>query len=265
MNPNPTERFTGRVGSYRRYRPGYPAELVDLLRGECGLSQDAIIADVAAGTGLLSEIFLQTGFPVIAVEPNAEMRAACAELARVYPKLECLAGTAEATGLPDRSVDLITVAQAMHWFALHRARTEFARILRPKESPDRPPGGWCAVIYNNRHPGGDSFHEGYERLLREYGIDYLHVKQQHVGRKRLAQFFAPAPMQCAVFPNHQALSLDALEGRTLSASYMPQPGQPRFEEMRSALARLFSENAREEVATMRYDCMVCWGQIVQEP
>ncbi|MGB9147005.1 MAG: class I SAM-dependent methyltransferase, partial [Acidobacteriaceae bacterium] len=80
MIPNPTERFTGRVESYRRYRPGYPAEIVEVLRGECELGGKAQIADVAAGTGLLTEVFLAAGFAVTAVEPNDEMRAACASL-----------------------------------------------------------------------------------------------------------------------------------------------------------------------------------------
>src|SRR5690349_19881213 len=101
MIPNPTERFTGRVESYRRYRPRYPAEVADLLRRACGLSDDATIADIAAGTGLLAEVFLAAGFSVTAVEPNDEMRAACAELESMYPKLHCIAGTAENTGLPD--------------------------------------------------------------------------------------------------------------------------------------------------------------------
>lgn len=266
MIANPTERFTGRVDSYRRFRPGYPPEIADLLLRECGLSGDAVVADIAAGTGLLSEIFLAAGLTVVAVEPNAEMRAACGDREREYPRLRCVDGTAEATGLPDASIDLITVGQAMHWFDLERTRAEFARILRPCEHTppahqERQLGGWCAVVYNNRHPGGDAFHERYEQLLREFGTDYMHVKQQHVGRKRLAQFFAPSEMRCAVFANGQPLTPEALEGRTLSASYMPQPGHARFPEMKTALEHLFRENAHEGVVTMRYDCVVCYGRI----
>ncbi len=160
------------------------------------------------------------------------MRAACAALQPQYPKLNVIAGTAEATGLPDHSIDLITVAQAMHWFDLDKTRAEFARILKP--------GGWCAVIYNNRRLGGDAFHDAYEQFLLEFGIDYGAVKQQHVGRKRLAQFFAPSPMSCVSIPNAQSLSLEALEGRVLSSSYMPQRGQPHFEAMRAAIFRLSS-------------------------
>jgi SAM-dependent methyltransferase len=251
--PNPTERFTGRVESYRRFRPGYPREIVDLLRRECELRPDSTIADIAAGTGLLTEIFLAEGFTVTGVEPNDEMRAACATLKEKFPNLRVTSGTAEATGLPNHSIDFITVAQAMHWFDLPRTRAEFARILRP--------GGCCAVIYNNRRLGGDPFHDGYERILRDYGIDYLSVKQQHVGRKRLAEFFSPSPMQCASLPNAQSLTFGALEGRILSASYMPQPGQPRFEEMRAAIQQLFAETESGGAVTMHQDCLVCYGRL----
>jgi ubiquinone/menaquinone biosynthesis C-methylase UbiE len=250
---NPTERFTGRVESYRRYRPGYPAEIVDRLRSDCGMSQEAVIADVAAGTGLFAEIFLVVGFAVTAIEPNDEMRAACAELEGIYPKLRCVAGTAETTGLPDASVDLVTVAQAMHWFDLDRTRLEFARILKP--------GGWCAVIYNNRRLGGDPFHEAYERFLLEFGIDYAAVKGQHMGRRRMAQFFAPSAMQCTAFPNAQALTLEGLRGRVMSSSYIPKEHHPRFAEMQAALERLFVENESGGTVTMVHESMVCYAQL----
>ena len=253
MIPNPTERFTGRVESYRRYRPGYPAEVVETLRRECGLGDDAQVADIAAGTGLLTEVLLAAGFGVTAIEPNEEMRAACVALEAQYPQLRCVAGTAEATGLPDASVDLITVAQAMHWFDLARTRAEFARILKP--------GGGCAVLYNNRRLSGDAFHDGYEELLREFGIDYLAVKEQHMGRKRLAAFFAPEPMQSASFENAQSFNYAGLEGRILSSSYMPQPGQPRFEEMQAAARRLFAETQRDGKVTMVHECVMCWGRV----
>ncbi len=91
----------------------------------CGLTAVSAVADLAAGTGLLTEIFLAAGFAVTAVEPNAEMRAACAALQQEFPTLRVVEGTAEVTGLPDHSMDLITVAQAMHWFDLDRAKAEF--------------------------------------------------------------------------------------------------------------------------------------------
>lgn len=253
MLPNPPERFTGRVESYRRFRPRYPAQIVELLRQECGLRSDAVIVDVAAGTGLLTEVFLAAGFQVTAVEPNAEMRAACSELEQSSTKLRCIAGTAEDTGLPRQSADLITVAQAMHWFDLERARAEFKRILKPD--------GWCAVIYNHRQMGGDAFHDAYEELLRKFGVDYASVQQQHVDKARLAGFFAPAEMKRATFANSQTLTREGFEGRIFSSSYIPRPGQERFDAMQAEIGRIFEEHQTKSQVTMGYECEVCYGQL----
>ncbi|MBV8113148.1 MAG: class I SAM-dependent methyltransferase [Silvibacterium sp.] len=221
--PDATSRFSGRVESYRLHRPGYPPAIVDLLVRECGLSEESLIADIAAGTGLLAEIFLECGYPVIAVEPNRQMREACASLTSQYRQLKCIEGTAEATELADHSVDLITVGQAMHWLDLRRTRSEFVRVLRPT--------GWCAVLYNNRRMSGDPFHEDYERILIEFGADYETVKHSHMTQDRIGSFFAPNEMRSASFENSQQLTLDGLVGRILSSSYMPQPGHPRYAEM----------------------------------
>jgi SAM-dependent methyltransferase len=254
MLPNPTERFTGRVESYRRFRPTYPLKVIDLLQRECCLRPDSRVVDIAAGTGIFTELLLAGGWDVTAVEPNDEMRAACAALQSQYPKLSILGGTAEATGLPDHSIDLITAAQALHWFDLGKTRAEFARILKP--------GGWCAIVYNNRRMGGDPFHDGYEELLIDYGIDYQEVQRRHFPEGKIAEFLAPSPTRRANFPNPQPLSLEALEGRILSSSYMPQPVQPRFREMCAAIHRLFAENERNGEVTLQQDCVVGYGQLV---
>jgi SAM-dependent methyltransferase len=249
----PTERFSTRVEAYREHRPRYPREIVDVLRRECGLAADWVIADVAAGTGLLAEIFLANGNPVIAVEPNAPMRAVCEELRGQFSRLRCLDGTAEATGLAENSVDMITVGQAMHWFDLDATRREFVRVLRP--------GGWCVVVYNHRKMRGDAFHAGYERILVEFGIDYDVVQSNHLPAERLVEFFAPAPMVCATLVNIQPMTLQGLRGRVLSSSYMPQEGHARYPAMMDAVDALFARHAQNGVVRMEYETAVCWGQI----
>jgi ubiquinone/menaquinone biosynthesis C-methylase UbiE len=253
MSVEPTERFSNRVESYRRHRPGYPTAIVDLLAHECGLNDASVIADIAAGTGLLSEIFLSRGYRVIAVEPNQQMRDACATLTSQYPQLQCVDGTAEATSLADNSIDLATVGQAMHWFDLKRTRNEFVRVLRS--------GGRCTAIYNNRRMAGDAFQEGYEKILVEYGTDYGAVRDSYLTEERLAAFFAPDAMRSAVFVNSQQLTLEALQGRILSSSYMPQAGHPRYSEMSRIIKDLFSENETGGHVRMEYDCVVCYGYL----
>lgn len=250
---DPTQRFSGRVESYRLHRPGYPAAIVDLLTRECGLSTRSTISDVAAGTGLLTEIFLARGFNVIAVEPNQQMREACTTLTAQYHQLKCVERTAEATGLSNHSIDLITVGQAMHWFDLQRTRSEFVRILKP--------GGWCAILYNHRHLTGDAFHEGYERILIEHGTAYSKVRDSHLDKDRLAAFFAPNVMCTTTFKNAQHLNLQGLMGRVLSSSYMPQTGHPRYEAMSRGVDAHFNEHQTGGFVCMEYDCVLCYGQL----
>lgn len=93
---DPTRRFTGRVDDYIRYRPGYPPEVLGLLRRECGLTESTVVADIGSGTGNLARLLLDNGNRVIMVEPNDEMRTAGERLLSGYWRLESLAGTAEA-------------------------------------------------------------------------------------------------------------------------------------------------------------------------
>jgi SAM-dependent methyltransferase len=246
-------RFTGRVEDYRRFRPSYPREILDLLTRDCGLTSSSKIVDVAAGTGLFSELFLENGNAVVAIEPNDEMRAVCQERKAVFPRLTVLSGMAEATGLPSESADFITVAQAMHWFDLKRAREEFARVLRRS--------GWCVVAYNERRMGGDPFHDGLEKILVNFGADYRRVQRAHLGEEQLRTFFAPFPLRRRIFPNSQLLDFDALVGRVVSSSYMPTDGQPGYAEMRHAIEQLFHENQRDGQVRLEYDCAISYGQL----
>lgn len=157
---DPTERFSNRAEDYVRYRPGYPRAILPPLREDCGLAPESRIADVGSGTGLLGRVFLDDGETVYGVEPNAEMRAAGERSLRGYPRFHSVAASAEATSLAEASVDFIVAGQAFHWFDAQAARREFARILRP--------GGWVAVLWNERRTDATGFLRAYEALLRRF-------------------------------------------------------------------------------------------------
>ena len=165
------QRFSDRVADYVRYRPGYPLALIDLLRAECGLRPDHVIADVGSGTGLLSRLFLDNGNRVFGVEPNEEMRQAGEEYLAAYDQFSSVSGSSEATALPEASVDFITAAQAFHWFEPVTTRREFLRILKPH--------GWVIVIWNDRRISETAFGRAYEDLLIRYGTDYTRVKEAY--------------------------------------------------------------------------------------
>ena len=132
------QRFSSRVADYVRYRPGYPAALIDLLRAECGLQKFHQVADIGSGTGLLSKLFARNGNRVLGVEPNDEMRAAGEEFLAAYPNFTSVAGSAEATNVGDACIDFIAAGQAFHWFEPVATRREFVRILKPD--------GWAVMI-----------------------------------------------------------------------------------------------------------------------
>src|ERR1700726_3198277 len=104
---NATSRFSDRVENYVRYRPGYPSDVLRVLKNACGLAPDHVIADIASGTGIWSRMLLKNRNHVFGVEPNAEMRQVGERLLAGFPKFTSVAGTAEATSLADKSVDFI--------------------------------------------------------------------------------------------------------------------------------------------------------------
>ncbi len=236
---DPKQRFSQRVENYVKYRPGYPAAILPLLASECGLTPQSIIADIGSGTGLLARLFLENGNTVFGVEPNPEMRAAGEAFLAAYPRFVSVAAAAEATTLPEASVDFVTAGQAFHWFDAPAALAEFRRILRPQ--------GWVILVWNERL-SDDSvpFLAAYERLLRTYGTDYTAVDHRRYGPAELTRFFGAAPRR-ATFANRQDFDFVGLRGRLLSSSYVPLPGHPRYEPMLAELEAIFDtyqENGR---------------------
>jgi SAM-dependent methyltransferase len=248
----PTERFSSRVENYIKYRPSYPPAVVALLEEECGLSGASVIADVGSGTGLLSELFLKHGNRVFGIEPNREMREAGERLLKSYERFESIAATAEATTLPAASVDFVTAGQAFHWFQHEEARREFARILRPE--------GWVVLLWNERRIASTPFLAAYEHLLLTYGTDYEAVHQQ-IAPDTIPSFFRPGNFELRSFENRQAFDFEGLRGRLLSASYVPEAGQPNHEAMLEELRAIFDAHEREGRVVLEYDTTVYYGQL----
>lgn len=248
---NTVERFSNRVENYVKYRPTYPPEVLQFLRGELGLQASSIVADIGSGPGISAKIFLENGCRVYGVEPNAAMRAAAAEFLRGFPNFKSVDGTAENTTLPDRSVDFVTAAQAFHWFDAKRARTEFERVLKP--------GGAVVLLWNERRLDADDFHREYEKFLLEFGKDYTGVRHENVTDDHLREFFG-GDFGVARFANEQVFDLAGLRGRVLSSSYMPTESDARFAAMIKSLESLFTKHRENGRITVRYDTGLYYGR-----
>ena len=253
--PQPASRFSNRVNDYVRYRPSYPAAVIECLSREFGLKPTHRIADIGSGTGIFTELLLKNGNTVHAVEPNREMRRAAQAALATFPGFVSVSGSAEANTLPDASVDWITAAQAFHWFDVEKARREAQRILRPP--------GYAALIWNNRREDATPFLREYEAFLHEHAIDYAKVKHQNAEADgRIPQFFGTRSFDVRSFDNAQVCDLDGLKGRTTSASYMPAEDHPRFPAMIYALEALFARHASGGTVFLEYYTKLYVGRMM---
>src|ERR1022692_1138467 len=250
--PNATSRFSDRVENYVLYRPGYPPAALQALRTECGLAPGHVVADIASGTGIWTRMLLENGSEVFGVEPNAEMREAGERLLAAFPKFTSVAGTAEGTTLLDKSVDLVTAAQAAHWFDRERSRREFVRILKP--------GGWLVLLWNERVTDTTPFLRDYEQLLLTYGTDYKEVRHERTTAI-IHEFFAPVPHQERVFDLRQQFDYEGAAGRLLSSSYVPLEGHPGYAPMMQELERIFRAHAMDDKVGFEYDTRLYYGHL----
>lgn len=251
MTLDSTQRFSSRVDNYVKYRPSYPSEVIDLLRERCGLGRGSAVADLGAGTGILSALLLDAGAQVFAVEPNRGMRGAAEKLLAGRSGFVSVAGTAEASTLEAHSVELVVAGQAFHWFDPGRARREALRILAA--------GGWAALIWNERPEEPTPFLTDYEALLRRHAPEYERVQSLRAQQQGIGEFFGGAPQQ-AVFANRQILDLEGLQGRLMSSSYAPEPGEPQHAALIAGLRQVFERHQQGGSVVFPYRTLVFFGQ-----
>jgi SAM-dependent methyltransferase len=249
---NSVNRFSSRVENYAKYRPGYPPSVLAVLKSDCGLTKESVIADVGSGTGLLSELFLKNGNALFGVEPNELMRARAESLLKAFANFSSVAATAENTMLPDSAIDFITAGQAFHWFDRVRAKLEFSRILKRE--------GWVVLVWNARRLDSTAFLTEYEALLLRYSPDYPVVRHENID-DRIGGFFAPQPMKAATFDNVQRLDFEALKGRLCSSSYAPEAADPNFDKMLKELRDIFERHNKSGVVDFEYDTKIYYGHL----
>jgi SAM-dependent methyltransferase len=241
------------VQAYLAYRPRFPRGVIPFLRERGALPDGAVVADVGAGTGMLAEIFLEAGHRVIAVEPNDEMLEACYELAAQQTKLEVVEGRAEATTLPDASVNLIAVGRAMHWFDWPRAHREFARILRPN--------GFVLVATNGHRDSGSEVSNRLSELLRKWRTDAAEADTRREFNERLRGFLDTSSWHRTTLHHSMTVDSATLLGYAESLSAIPRPGERGYDGMVSELRTVFEEYQRDGVLGTPLACQLFLGRL----
>jgi ubiquinone/menaquinone biosynthesis C-methylase UbiE len=217
-----------------------------------------VVADIGSGTGNLSELFLENGNRVLAVEPNEEMREAAERLLGDRRGFESVAGAAEDTTLADESVDLLVVANSLHWVQRDASRAEFSRVLKP--------GGRVAVMWNNSRKDGSPFLEAYSRLVSRYRTDNGAGRNAKDVYEMTEEFFdddsaEQRSYEVGSFPYSQRLDFEGLKGLVLSSSSMPAGNEPGSERMLRDLKEIFRANEAGGKVVIEYEVSVYCGSL----
>ncbi len=248
----PTKRFSDRAEYYAKSRPLYPKEVLTVLKSKASFDRSKVVADIGSGTGILTKLFLDNGNTVYGVEPNIDMRMVAESNLIAYENFESVEGMAERTTLPPKSIDLITVGQAFHWFDLGKTKKEFKRILKK--------GGYVAILYYSRSEKTE-LSKDYEKIVKKYGRNFARVRETD-GRV-FGRFFGKDKYKKYEFwaASVRRLDLDGFISRFLSASYMPKSSERSYKPMIRDIKRIFDKNEKNGVVSMSYDVVLYLGKL----
>lgn len=229
------EKFTNKADNYAKYRPSYPVEFILYLLYKVGLL-NSVVADIGAGTGILTKLLADRVSKIYAIEPNYQMRSACIKYCSAYENVIVKDGSAEETGLSYDSIDFITVAQAFHWFDKNKCKIEFRRFLRKK--------GKLILAWNNRVIGSDFVKEN-DELCRLHCPDFKgFAGGTETNPDSESDIFLNGICEYKVFKNDRLLTLEEYIGGSLSSSYAPSEQDGNYQEFITGLKQLFVKYSR---------------------
>ena len=226
--------FSGKGDLYKNARPSYPEILFKTLVSRGKINADFSAADIGAGTGIFTRQLSGYVCTVYAVEPEKDMRIKGEDMS--YPSIHWVEGTAEHTGLSDNSVELVTAAQAFHWFDREKFKSECRRILVA--------GGKVLLVWNVRDEESPFICANME-INRKYcpnfsgasaGFDLIHPD--------FSDFFE-GKIETFSFENTCLYDRDTFLNRNLSSSYALYPHEKEYEAYLSALVSLFERYSIE--------------------
>ena len=250
MSLDPISRFSDHSSDYQKYRPGYPDAIITYLEQNIGLNLKKNIADIGSGTGIFTELFLRKGYPVTAVEPNNEMRLQAEEHLGYFRHFKSIGTRAEATLTPSSTIDLITVAQAFHWFDTRQVRAEFLRIAKPEAH--------VLLVWNilqNKTP----FLKAYQQFKEGFSVSKPY--RDKADKEQVEHFFNGAEIIVQEIYHSRLLDFSELLDYFRSSSYAPLPGDHEYTSAESNLRSIFERFEKNGKVKLEYDAKMFLGKI----
>lgn len=248
------DKFSGLASGYDRYRPTYPTDIVrDIIQEDLEALTEHCVADVGAGTGILTEaLHAITDMRICAVEPNADMRSILTAKFAGVPNVAVYQSTAENLPFENGSVGLVTVGQAFHWFDVEMFRKECQRILAP--------AGKVLLIWNSRDAHNPLAQDSMA-LFRECCPNFSgFAGGVESGYKHKDSFFTEYSEYVEESPTK--FDLPGFIGRNLSMSYAPKKSDKSFVRFVSGLAALFAKYSDEDgTITIQNNIVAFYGTV----
>lgn len=238
--------FSDKAAAYSSYRPSYPREVIDLI---FSLVKAPVVADIGSGTGKLAELCLEGARTVFSVEPNKQMRQAAEEILGHHHNYVSIPASAEHTTLADNAVDIITVAEAFHWFDNEATYAEFSRILKP--------GGYVFLLWNSF--GGDEYDEEMAQISNRYRLNFK--RSGYSYEDRAVHLFGEGGYQKAEFDNSIFQTREEFCGGWASASYIPARGTAEYDEFWALATALFEKYAKDGVLKSTITTVCFYGTL----
>ncbi len=247
-----TQRFSGKAGVYAKARPNYAPDFVDWLFSNYVLKSDSVIADIGSGTGILTKVLVEKDIHVYAVEPNEDMRKVAESNLKDNKFFHSINGMAESTALPEGSIDIITVAQAFHWFDVEAFKEECKRILRPK--------GKVILVWNQRDSSSSFVKENAE-VFKKYCPNFTGFSGGIDKIDQNIELFFNNNYSKIHFNNDLAFDKDGFINRCLSASYALRQTDEKYDEFEKELELLFNNYSKDEILIMPNETVAYVGEL----
>jgi ubiquinone/menaquinone biosynthesis C-methylase UbiE len=226
---DPKEKFSLKSESYDKYRPEYSPRVIDYIKKHYSVNSKTRVADIGAGTGILTKQLLGLDCQIYGVEPNSEMRSIAQRKLKDEKNCQILNGSAENTLLKEKSIDLVVVGQAFHWFKVKEFKKELQRISKT---------GKVILLWNIKLPT-QPYLLALEKINRTYCKDFLGfsggIKEEEIGA------FFDGVYKKVEFENNLSMDKNSFVQGIFTASYAPHKNDVHYEDYLSKIEGLFDQ------------------------